>query len=328
MSSEETSNSPELQSAKRNANLRSAAKEKNDEFYTQLQDIAAELKNYREHFAGKVVLCNCDDPDWSSFYEYFSLNFEYLSLSKLVTTHYSKGGQTYMLEYFGKTKPPIKSVLKEDGDFRSDECIELLKQADIVVTNPPFSLFREYLSQVVEHNKKFIILGNNNAITYKEVFKLIKENKIWQGYAVNKTLEFQLADHYPKWDRICPITNKKYGKVPAISWFTNLSHSKRNEEIHLWKTYQGNERLYPFYDNYNAIDVSKVKDIPCDYAGYMGVPITFLDKYNPAQFEILGFMNTGELNPGIRHPNTKHGRPVVNGKEIYFRIIIRNKHPK
>ena len=264
----------------KNKNLNKAKKEKNDEFYTQSSDIENELKHYTNHFKDKIVYCNCDNKD-SKFIEYF------------------------------KTQPIKKllhSSINEGIDFRSPEAIEILKEADIVVTNPPFSLFRECVAQLVEYKKKFIIVGNNNAITYKEIFKLIKDNKLWLGVNSNKTMEFKLSKEYEKWNRLDEDGNK-FGKVPAVSWFTNLTHNKRNEELILYKKYNKND--YPKYDNYDAINVDKVKDIPIDYKGVMGVPITFMDKFNPEQFEILKLIE-GKYR-------------ILNGKNIYQRLEIKNK---
>lgn len=276
----------------KNTLLGAARRAKNDEFYTQLTDIEKELRHYKGHFKGKVVFCNCDDPEWSSFWKYFTLNFSHLGLSKVIATHYAQGEPSYKREYTGGPDlSGVKSSLAEDGDFRSAECIDLLREADIVVTNPPFSLFREYVAQLVEHQKKFLIIGNNNAITYKEIFRLLRDNRIWLGHAANKTMEFQLSSDYAKWDRLDERGNK-FGRVPAISWFTNLPHDKRNEELVLFRTYSGNEQAYPTHDNFDAIAVSKTTDIPCDFGGAMAVPITFLDKYNPEQFEILGLTKT------------------------------------
>jgi len=307
-----------------NKNLNKAKDSKNDEFYTQLTDIEKELGHYKEYFNGKVVLCNCDDPQESNFWKYFSLNFEFLGLKKLISTHFETEKPSYKLEIIrdinndGKINDldTIKTSLKQNGDFRSPECIEILKESDIVVTNPPFSLFREYINQLVEYNKKFIIMGNNNAITYKEIFKLIKEERIWLGYSSNKTIEFGLSDSYTKWDRLDAKTGRKYGGVPAISWYTNLETKKRHENLILYKTYYGNEYEYPKYDNYDAININKVKNIPVDYNDTMGVPITFLDKHNPCQFEIIG--NEYDLN-------IEKGRGYVNGKRMYSRIFIKRK---
>jgi hypothetical protein len=254
-----------------NKNLQKANKEKNDEFYTQLPDIERELRHYKEHFNGKVVFCNCDDPEESHFFRYFALNFERLGLKKVITTHFEKTKPSYKLELEhdlngdGKINEldRFKTPLKQNGDFRSDEAIEIIKSADIVVTNPPFSLFREYIAQLIEYDKKFVILGNINAISYKEVFKQIKEDKMWLG---NNTVRFF---NQP---------NGTLFETARTFWFTNLDIQKRHEEFVLFKTYNENE--YPKYDNYDAIEVSEAKKIPCDYDGAMGVPITFLDKYN------------------------------------------------
>ncbi|MDO4228507.1 MAG: adenine-specific methyltransferase EcoRI family protein [Capnocytophaga sp.] len=321
-----------------NSNLHKAKKGKNDEFYTQLSDIENELKHYKAHFKDKVVYCNCDDPRVSNFFHYFSFNFESLGLKKLVATCYksqeidlfsdNSSEKAVYLIYEGDknhnatpddTEIEVKH-LKGDGDFRSKECIDLLKEADIVVTNPPFSLFREYVAQLVKYDKKFLIIGNVNAISYKEIFKLIKENKLWLGPSISSgDREFGVPDNYPLNAAGYRIDDngKKFIKVKGVRWFTNLDHDKRHEELVLYKTY--NENDYPKYDNYNAIEVSKTKDIPMDYAGYMGVPITFLDKCNPDQFEILGIDRYIEDNPNYGK------RFSLNGKEVYARIIIKNK---
>lgn len=263
-----------------NANLHKAKNEKNDEFYTQLADVAEELKHYKGHFKDKIVFCNCDDPTWSAFWKYFHLNFTKLGLRKLISTHYDKNEPTYKMEYEGgddnNIEAGVKTALEGNGDFRNQECIDLLDEADIVVTNPPFSLAREYLACLVEHGKKFLIVGDMNWITYKEVFPLLKSNLIWLGNCSVK--EFVQPDG----------TIKKFGNK---LWFTNLDHKKRHEKLILWKNYSPEE--YPTYDNYDAIEVSKITDLPVDYDGVMGVPITYLNKHNPDQFEILGY--TGGL---------------------------------
>ena len=252
-----------------NANLHKAKNAKNDEFYTQLTDVSKELMHYKPHFKDKIVLCNCDDPTWSAFWKYFHLNFEALGLKKLISTHYDKTEPTYKMEYTGgddnDVEVGVKTPLEGNGDFRNKECLDLLDECDIVVTNPMFSLFREYVAILIEHKKKFIIWGNNNAITYKEFFPLLKENKVWLGYIANKTCVFRLADEYTKWDK--KITEQmndghKYGKCPAISVFTNLDIQKRHEKLILWKNYSPEE--YPKYDNYLAWNVNKVSEIPCD----------------------------------------------------------------
>ncbi len=351
-----------MEAKSKNTNLHSAKTGKKDEFYTQLTDIERELKHYRHHFKDKVVYCNCDDPRISNFFHFFSYNFEFLGLKKLITTCYknqnadlfseNKSEQAICIEYKrdaeGKLMPYpeyMKSIsqealykgdkdnpnipnpedigikkLEKDGDFRSQESIELLKQADIVVTNPPFSLFREYVTQLIEYDKKFLIVGHQNAITYKEVFKFIKENKIWLGVDNGGTKWFRVQDHYD----IATETRKKvengqqYFSMGSVVWFTNLLHKKRHEDLILYKTYNLEE--YPTYDNYDAINVDKVTDIPMDYAGFMGVPITFLDKFNPEQFEIIGMDR-----PLIKKMTGKVSRFRINGKELYARIIIKNK---
>ena len=314
-----------------NTSLRAAKKVKNDEFYTRLEDINEEMNHYEDKFRGKVVFCNCDDPKWSNFWKYFHLNFSVLGLKKLISTHYDKNESTYKMEYTGGNDNDIevgvKTPLEGNGDFRNKECLALLDECDIVVTNPPFSLFRTYVATLMEHNKKFIVWGNNNAITYKEFFPLLKEDKVWLGYTANKTLVFRIPDSYAKWDE--KETQKMndgnhYAKVPAISVFTNLDIEKRHEKLILWKHYTPEE--YPKYDNYDAINIDKVADIPCDYDGVMGVPITFLDKYNPDRFEILGCSyNYGR--PSC-FPSGCCMAPSVNGRNVYKRLFIRNKHPK
>ena len=307
----------------KNTNLHSAKTAKNDEFYTQLSDIENELKYYRKHFVGKVIYCNCDDARESNFFKFFSMNFEFLGLKKLIATGYKENGKGVKLVYTGDKNgnrmPDFDEIevteLEGNGDFRSAECIELLKEADVVVTNPPFSLFREYIAQLVEYNKKFLILGNNNAIKYKEIFPLIKENKLWLGVYSNKTMEFKIPNYYEKCNRI--ENGIKYGKVPAISWFTNLDHERRNQPMDLYMKYSN--EYYPKYDNYDAIEVSKTCEIPMDFDGIMGVPITFLDKYNPEQFEIIGVANHGSDNIYDLF------KPTLNNKEIYTRILIKHK---
>ena len=288
-----------------NKNLNKAKEAKKDEFYTQLEDINNELRHYREHFRDKTVLCNCDDPRVSNFFTYFAYNFEFLGLKKLITTCYknqdidlfsqNKSEQAVYLVYEGDKNgdriPNAEEIgvrpLKGDGDFRSRECIELLKEADIVVTNPPFSLFREYVAQLMEYGKKFLIVGNQNAIKYKEIFPLLKTNKVWLGYQFGD-MKFKVPDSYePRETRFwIDETGQKWRSLGNICWFTNLDIRKRHEDIFLYKHYSPEE--YPTYENYDAIEVAKTELIPMDYDGIMGVPITFMDKYNPAQFEILG----------------------------------------
>lgn len=298
---------------KKNTNLHRAKKAKNDEFYTQYKDIENELQHYTEHFEGKIVYCNCDNYRWSNFVKYFQDNFKKLKLKKLLASCYPDG---IYYQYDG-----VQEFIWEypDGSFQSQESGYYLEQADIVCTNPPFSLFREYIAQLFQYQKKFLIIGNMNAVTYKEVFPYIKDNKLWKG--ITSPVVFQMPDNYPLVGSSFEENGKKYAKLPSIWWFTNLPHKKRNEPIILTEKYD--PERYPKYDNYDAINVDKTLDIPMDYDGVMGVPISFLDKYCPEQFEMLGIMNTGEENIGLRYPNTPHGRPIVDGKEIYLRILIK-----
>jgi hypothetical protein len=288
---------------------------KKDEFYTQLSDIERELKHYKQHFKNKVVLCNCDDPFISNFFNYFALNFEKLGLKKLITTCFKSQSmdlfstndseQAIYLEYTGdkngNSVPDAEEIgvkpLKSDGDFRSKECIELLKEADIVVTNPPFSLFREYVAQLIEYDKKFLIVGNINAITYKEIFKLIKEKKAWLGVNMGRGISgFIVPKHYELYGSEARV-DEKGNRIIATNnclWLTNLDNAKRHENIILYKNYTPEE--YPTYDNYDAINVEKTKDIPIDYDGEMGVPITFLDKFSLDQFEIIALGIVGSID--------------------------------
>ncbi|MFN8429379.1 MAG: adenine-specific methyltransferase EcoRI family protein [Spirosomataceae bacterium] len=330
-----------------NKNLRSAKTDKKDEFYTQLSDIEKELKHYKNHFKDKVVLCNCDDPRVSNFFHFFSYNFEKFGLKKLIATCYksqdsdlfsqNNSERAIYLEYTGDKNgnnvPDVSEIgikhLQGDGDFRSKECIELLKQADIVVTNPPFSLFREYVAQLVEYDKNFVIIGNLNALTYRDIFKLIKENKLWFGHSIHSgDREFRVPQDYPlnaAGSRVDEEGNK-YIRVKGVRWFTNLDYTERHEDLLLYKTYSPEE--YPTYDNYDAINVDVTKEIPMDYPGVMGVPITYIDKYNPDQFEILGMASSAGYNPeivGIPFIGDKDARPLINGKNTYARVFIKNK---
>ena len=338
---------------KKNA-LEAAKASRKDEFYTQLSDIEKELVNYREYFRDKVVFCNCDDPYESNFFKYFALNFNALGLKKLIATCYdgSPIAQQELPLFADESNEPkrkaykveisevpdmdgngstdltdvqlllkssnhnVKAELKENGDFRSTECVDLLKQADIVVTNPPFSLFREYVAQLMKYDKKFLIIGNQNAITYREIFPLIKDNKLWLGLTMNGSNRwFRVPDDYKQTPSMKIENGIKYCFVKAVVWFTNLEHHRRKEELILVKKYNTDE--YPHYDNYDAIDVGNVNNIPCDYEGAIGVPITFLHKYNPDQFEIIKFRK-GDDDKDL----------TVNGKSPYFRILIRNKKPQ
>lgn len=288
-----------------NKNLHKSKHPKKDEFYTQLPDIEKELKHYKNQFRGKVIFCNCDDPKESNFVKYFSMNFEHLGLKKLIATHYKEANlftqePPYKLEFTGdkngnRMPDPDEFITKmiSDGDFRGQECIELLKKADIVVTNPPFSLFREYVAQLVKYGKYFLIIGNTNAITYKQIFKLIKENKLRTGYTnFNVGMFFIVPNEWEKYHHI-DENGKKIARVSTSCWFTNLEVEKHKEDIILYKKY--NPKEYPKYDNYDAIEVSKVSDIPYDWKGTMGVPLTFIDKYNPDQFEIVGMCENEDL---------------------------------
>lgn len=340
-----------------NKNLRKANKAKNDEFYTQLSDIEKELWHYKNHFKNKIIFCNCDDPEESNFFKYFALNFEYLGLKKLVATHFEEEKKSYKLEIIRwldlnndwkvDLKDTKKIELKENGDFRSDESIEILKEADIVVTNPPFSLFREYVAQLMEYKKDFILLWNMNAITYKETFKLIKENKIWWWYWFNLSMVFKspYENNLEANKKFCEqkwYFWKNFIKTPAINWFTNIDTKKRHEDLILYKKY--NEEEFPKYFNYDAINVNKVKDIPIDYKWKMWVPITFLDKYNPEQFEIIWLWISNSWIDIWVNPYTKEHKKyrkeiqkrwavdwdlyMIENWEVkvpYARIIVRNK---
>ena len=318
-----------------NQTLHIAKSSKKDEFYTQLSDIESELTHYKEHFKNKVVFCNCDDPKISNFFNYFAYNFEDLGLKKLITTCYKnqekdlfiqeESENAVFLEYTGDKNgnriPDAEEIgikpLKGDGDFRSKESIELLKQSDIVVTNPPFSLFREYVEQLVKYEKKFLIIGNINAITYKEIFKLIKENKAWLGINMGRGISgFIVPTHYELYGTETRIDSSGDRIISPNNclWLTNLDTSKRHEDINLTKTYYGNESEYPKFDNYDAINVNKTQDIPKDFDGVMGVPITFLHKFNPEQFELIKFRK-GNDDKDLS----------INGKCPYFRILIKNK---
>ncbi len=336
-----------------NKSLHLANKAKKDEFYTQLDDISNELRHYKEHFKGKVVFCNCDDPYESNFFKFFVLNFNSWQIKRLICTCYNgspMAGRELSLfeEQQQKTKPAYKMIvdkvedmnddgavdladvkllikqgniitkLQDNGDFRSKECIELLQQSDIVVTNPPFSLFREYVAQLIKYDKKFLIIGNQNAITYSEIFPLLKDNKMWLGYKFGD-MSFKVPEYYEARETRFWIdeSNQKWRSLGTICWFTNLEIPKRYEKMVLYKHYTPEE--YPTYDNYDAINVDKTAEIPMDYDGYMGVPITFMDKYNPEQFEIIGEMVSTQLT------EFNIGYPYINSKRKYARIIIRRK---
>ena len=359
-----------------NSDLTKANKAKKDEFYTQLVDIELEMKHYKDHFKGKTVFCNCDDPYESNFFKYFAMNFNYLGLKKLISTCYVSSPVMYtQLSLFDdmeqtiidpkkkpykveitevgdengdgafdlddikqllRNKKNVCKVLKGDGDFRSDECIELLKEADIVVTNPPFSLFRDFISLLMEYKKDFIVIGNVNALKYKEIFPYVKEGRIWLGASIHSgDREFRVPDTYPLEASGFRVDSNgtKYIRVKGVRWFTTLEYEKRHESIVLYKMYSKKE--YPQYDNYNAIEVSKTSEIPCDYSGVMGVPITFFDKYNPEQFEVIwqASGNTRASAPKeildelgyIQDKEDRGGCCILNGKRCYDRIFIRRK---
>ena len=292
----------------KNNNLKIAKKSKNDEFYTLMEDIEKELRYYTESFEGKVVYCNCDDYQQSNFYKYLYYNFHYLKLKKLIATGYKADDNGLYAIYDGEIETTGK--LNGDGDFRSEECIEYLKECDVVVTNPPFSLFRQYVKQLMDYNKKFIIIGNKNALTYKEVFGFIKENKLWLGISSPN-------------DFIQPSYAVKKSMAGLTRWFTNIENKKRTQPIDLYKRYSFED--YPKYDHYNAINVDKVADIPMDYDGIMGVPITFLDNYCPTQFEIIDARAIA-LNDKQKNKSTyliKDADGTINGKPTYARICIK-----
>ena len=320
------------------ANLASAKVNKNDEFYTQLKDIENELKHYKDYFKGKVVYCNADDPRVSNFFHYFSYNFEYLGLKKLITTCYknqemnlfsmhdqeSAIALVYEGEKDGGLVPTVENIgtidLKGDGDFRSPEAIEFLKEADIVVTNPPFSLFREYVGQLMEYEKDFIILGNQNAMSYRDIFPLIMENKVWLGYNTG-TKEFVIPEDAPnRSGQRVDENGIRYQKFGNIAWYTNLDIDKRHEKLPLFKAY--NPEDYPKYDNYNAINVGSINDIPVDYDGIMGVPISYIDKYNPEQFEILG-INTS-FSDDVNYLEAKPTKKYIGAKQVSRKGKISN----
>ncbi len=338
-----------------NSNLHMSRSGKTDEFYTQLSLIEKELKHYKDHFRNKVVFCNCDDPFESNFFKYFAMNFNSLGLKKLIATCYS--GSPIMhsqlslfdekdrkekktpykieitevkdenndgridladVEYLLKNDSNVLTILQEDGDFRSAECVELLKQADIIVTNPPFSLFREYVAQLMEYEKDFLIIGNLNAVKYKEILPLLMTDKIWIGYNSGHYW-FKVPDSYEekKTDFKIDENGQKWRRMGNICWYTNLDLKKRHEDMTLFRVYS--PEVYPKYDNYDAIDVSRTADIPCDYYGVIGVPITFMTKHNPEQFNIVGVLNSGSAN------EYDYAKAILNGKQLYSRILIQRK---
>ena len=309
-----------------NSNLHTAKKAKNDEFYTRYEDIEAEVMKYRKYFRDKVVYLPCDDPveKKSEFWSFFVNNFDAFGIKKLIATYYNENGKTYKIwidrdnsgDGYIDDADALQEELIGNGDFRSPECTAILNECDIVCTNPPFSMFREFVDWIFTAKKQFLIIGNNNAITYKEIFPLIKDNQMWVGYTANKTCIFRVGEGYTFDDRITKQINdgNYYGKVPAVTWFTNLPNTKRNEEMVLTASYYANPDAYPHYDNYDGINVDRLSQIPKDYEGAMGVPITIIDSYNPEQFEIIKFRK-GDDGKDLR----------FNGKEPYFRVLIRRK---
>ena len=314
-----------------NSNLHAAKSAKNDEFYTQLNDVEKEMKHYKDFFRGKKVLCNCNDDRWSSFFKYFSMNFEHLGLVKLTCVSYSKDGHGMKYVFDGDInknrmvddEEVIITELNGHGDFRDDECRALLDESDVVVTNPPFSLFREFIALMMEFNKKFIIVGNGNAVTYKEVFPYIKNNQIWMGASkgIGGKMSFYASDDYDNKHNYFNEDGRKLAQVNTACWFTTIEHSKRHLPLDLYKRYNPTE--YPKYDNYDAID-SKTAEIPMDYDGVIGVPITFLDKYCPGQFEILGLMS-GAKGKNLTNGDDGRAKFYINNKGVYARILIRHK---
>lgn len=353
----------------KNASLNQANKAKEDEFYTRLMDIENELRHYKQHFVGKTVFCNCDDPFESNFFKYFAMNFNHLGLKKLIATCYVSSpvaGQQISLfdilpiegavtenkhphkieitevpdangdgaidltdvEYLLKNGNNVLTLLEGDGDFRSAECIEIMKEADIVVTNPPFSLFRDFIAVLMENDKKFLVIGNQNAITYKEIFPLLRDNKVWLGYHCGD-MAFAVPEHYAERATRFWIdeSGQKWRSLGNICWYTNLDIKKRHEDLDLYRQYKGHEEEYPYYDNYDAINVDKVSEIPEDYMGVMGVPITFMDKYSPEQFEVIGATESeGKgFSMGLWNESSGVAQPVVNGERKYKRLFIRRK---
>ena len=317
-----------------NSNLHKAMNGKNDEFYTMIDTVEKELVHYKKHLKNKIVLCNCDDPKSSAFWKYLHLNFSELGLKKLVSTYYNEKDVAFKTEYIGgddtNIEKGLKTALKGNGDFRSEESLNILDECDIVITNPPFSLFRDYVDVLMNHKKKFLILGNMNAVAYKQIFPLIKDNLLWYGVSIHSGgTNFYIPKDYPittkNWGK--DETGKIYVEVSGIRWFTNLDHNFRlSSKLVLHEHYTPEK--YPKYDNYNAINVNKVAEIPVDYDGVMGVPITFMDKYNPEQFEILGVATAWDKSEEVQSIRLPYNGPLnacLNGKELYKRILIRKK---
>lgn len=317
-----------------NSSLHKAMKAKNDEFYTTIDTVEKELIHYKKHLKNKIVLCNCDNPKSSAFWKYLHLNFSELGLKKLVSTYYNEKGNAFKTEYTGgddnNVEKGVKTELKGNGDFRSEECLNILDTCDIVITNPPFSLFRDFVDVLMKHKKKFLIIGNLNAVTYKQIFPFIKNNLLWLGVSIRSSgAKFYIPNDYPLTKKIWgkDETGRIFVKLGMVRWFTNLSYDPQLRlNLRLSERYKPEK--YPKYDNYNAINVNKVAEIPCDYDGVMGVPITFIDKYNPEQFEILGVAlawDKSEEVQSIRLPYKGPLNACLRGKELYKRILIRKK---
>ena len=350
-----------------NATLNRAFLVKKDEFYTQYEDVAREMVKHRRRLKGKTVFCNCDDPFESAFFRFFVLHFDKLEIKALVTTCFDESsfaGREYPLEGMtGAYKAVVTEVpeislirpdgsldleplfampgnslerLQGDGDFRSVECRELLDSADVVATNPPFSLFREFITQLVEYEKDFIILGNMNATTTKEIFPLFRDNRVWYGETIRSgDRKFHVPDNYPLNAASCGVdeSGRRFIRVKGVRWFTNLETNRRHTPIELTRHYSPED--YPHFENYDAINVGRTQDIPCDYDGVMGVPITFLDKYSPEQFEIVMLANGNartNVSPEVlaqvnyhAHAEDRGGVGIINGKRVYARILIRKK---
>lgn len=313
--------------------VRDARWNKKDEFYTQLIDVEKEMEHYLCHFVGSRVYCNCDDPKESMFWTYFHSNFSRLGLNHLVATHYQPNGVSYRMDYMGGNDLDISvgvsSVISGDGDFRSEACVSILDECDIVVTNPPFSMFREYIDILMQHQKKFLILGNMNALNYKNIFPLIRDNRLWYGATIHSgSREFRVPKEYPmdaSGVRVDECGNQ-YIRVKGVRWFTNMDYTMRYQPLVLSCHYTPDK--YPKYDNYDAINVDKYKEIPMDYDGVMGVPITIVDFFCPEQFEIIGMTASWDESPSMQMIKTskqkRHG-PILNGREMYRRILIRKK---
>jgi len=297
-----------------NKNLNRAKADKMDEFYTLLTDIEKEMEHYKVHFGGKTIFLNCDDPEESNFWKFFSLNFDFLGIGKLISTHFEEDKPSYKLEM--TPTGVVRTELVQNGDFRSPECVELLNESDIVITNPPFSLFRDFIALLVEHQKKFLVLGNLNALKYKEIFPLIQGGELWLGVN-NGAKVYTVPPDYSQGGSFVDEKGNRLVSLGNTVWYTNLDLEKRHEKLFLFRKY--NSEDFPKYDAYDAIEVSKVKNIPEDYDGLMGVPITFLDKWNPEQFDIVGLDRYLSDNP-------RYGsRFRINGKELYSRIVIRRR---